>query len=118
MTPSIADDASVTEEDTRQGIANALTRLGDAVHGPELDGLSPVDKTYLLAMAQDDGPSSTSTVAERMGKDVSYANIYRTRLIDAQVIVDAGYGKVDFAIPYLRQYLREHAAYIRMNNSK
>lgn len=115
---TIADDASVTEEDARQGIANALTRLGDAVHGPELDGLSPVDKTYLLAMAQDDGPSSTSTVAERMGKDVNYANIYRTRLIDAQVIVDAGYGKVDFAIPYLRQYLREHAAYIRMNNSK
>ncbi|PST48349.1 ATP-binding protein [Bifidobacterium callitrichos] len=113
-----ADDARVTEEDAKQGIANALTRLGDAVHGPELDGLSPVDKTYLLAMAQDDGPSSTSTVAERMGKDVNYANIYRTRLIDAQVISDAGYGKVDFAIPYLRQYLREHAAYIRMNGSR
>ncbi|MBT1163091.1 ATP-binding protein [Bifidobacterium felsineum] len=111
------DAITVTEQDTEQGIANALSRLGDAVHGPELDGLSPIDKTYLLAMAQDDGPSSTSTVAERMGKDVAYANIYRTRLIDAQVIKDMGYGKVDFAIPYLRQYLREHAAYIRMNSS-
>ncbi|NMM98890.1 ATP-binding protein [Bifidobacterium olomucense] len=111
------DSITVTEQDTEQGIANALSRLGDAVHGPELDGLSPIDKTYLLAMAQDDGPSSTSTVAERMGKDVAYANIYRTRLIEAQVIKDMGYGKVDFAIPYLRQYLREHAAYIRMNSS-
>ena len=109
---------TVTEEDAAQGIANALSRLGDAVHGPELDGLSPIDKTYLLAMAQDDGPSSTSTVAERMGKDVNYANIYRTRLIDAQVVKDVGYGKVDFAIPYLRQYLREHAAYIRMNSAR
>ncbi|RSX52197.1 ATPase AAA [Bifidobacterium goeldii] len=112
-----AGSVTVTEQDTEQGIANALSRLGDAVHGPELDGLSPIDKTYLLAMAQDDGPSSTSTVAERMGKDAAYANIYRTRLIEAQVIKDMGYGKVDFAIPYLRQYLREHAAYIRMNSS-
>ena len=104
----------VTVEDAQTGVNDALSRLGDTVHGPELDGLSPVDKTYLLAMAHDDGPSSTSVIAERMGKDVKYASIYRMRLIEAQVIEDKGYGKVDFAIPYLREYLREHAAYIRM----
>ena len=109
---------TVSVQDAQQGIANALSRLGDAVHGPELDGLSPIDKTYLLAMAQDDGPSSTSTVAARMGKDPSYANVYRTRLIEAQVIKDAGYGKVDFAIPVLRRYLREHAAYVRLNGEQ
>ncbi|KFI54663.1 ATP-binding protein [Bifidobacterium callitrichos] len=105
----------VSMEDAREGIAKALVRLGDTVHGPELDSLSPVDKTYLLAMAQDDGPSSTSTIASRMGKDVSYASTYRARLLDAQVIEEKGYGLVDFAIPYLREYLREHAAYIRMS---
>lgn len=108
------DSIEVTVKDARDGVADALSRLGDTVHGPELDGLSPIDKTYLLAMAQDDGPSSTSVIAERMGKDVKYAGIYRMRLIEAQVIEDRGYGKVDFAIPYLREYLREHAAYIRM----
>ena len=107
--------AAVTVEDAHTGIADALARLGDTVHGPELDGLSAVDKTYLLAMAQDDGPSSTSEIAKRMGKGAGYANMYRTRLIEAQVIKDAGYGLVDFAIPYLRKYLREHAAYIRLN---
>lgn len=109
---------SVTEEDARQGIAHALSRLGDAVHGPELNGLSPIDKTYLLAMAQDDGPSLTATIAERMGKEPAYANVYRARLIEAQVIRDAGYGKVEFAIPYLRRYLRAHAAYIRMSGER
>lgn len=94
---------------------DALSRLGDTVHGPELDGLSAVDKTYLLAMAQDDGPASTSVVAQRMGKSVKYAGRYCMRLLEAQVIVDKGYGKVDFAIPYLREYLREHAAFIRMS---
>lgn len=105
---------TVTVDDARTGVRDALSRLGDTVHGPELDGLSPIDRTYLLAMAQDDGPSSTSTIAERMGKDVKYAGMYRMRLIEAQVIEERGYGKVDFAIPYLREYLREHAAYIRM----
>lgn len=108
------DVIAASVEDAELGVKDALSRLGDTVHGPELDGLSPIDKTYLLAMAQDDGPSSTSAIAERMGKDVKYAGIYRMRLIDAQVIEDRGYGKVDFAIPYLREYLREHAAYIRM----
>ncbi|WP_240951146.1 ATP-binding protein [Bifidobacterium olomucense] len=107
-------NTTVTTEEAESGVQDALSRLGDTVHGPELDGLSPIDKTYLLAMAQDDGPSSTSAIAERMGKDVKYAGIYRTRLIEAQVIEEQGYGKVDFAIPYLREYLREHAAYIRM----
>ncbi|KAB8287089.1 hypothetical protein DSM100688_1864 [Bifidobacterium ramosum] len=109
---------SVNETDVREGIASALVRLGDTVHGPELDGLSPVDKTYLLAMAQDDGPSSTSAVAQRMGKDVRYASRYRARLLEAQVIVERGYGRVDFAVPYLREYLREHAAYVRMTSSE
>lgn len=109
------DDPVVNENDAAQGITKALTRLGDTVHGPELDTLSPVDKTYLLAMAQDDGPSSTSDIAERMGKDVGYAGTHRSRLLEAQVIEESGYGKVDFAIPYLREYLREHTAYIRLN---
>ncbi|NEG90565.1 AAA family ATPase [Bifidobacterium aerophilum] len=108
----------VNEIDVRYGVASALARLGDTVHGPELDGLSPVDKTYLLAMAQDDGPSSTSSIAQRMGKDVRYASRYRARLLEAQVIVERGYGRVDFAVPYLREYLREHAAYVRMTSSE
>ncbi|WP_240541884.1 ATP-binding protein [Bifidobacterium simiarum] len=108
-------EVSVSVDDAREGIRDAMARLGDTVHGPEMDGLSAVDKTYLLAMAQDDGPSSTSEIAKRMNKNIGYANMYRTRLIEAQVIKDVGYGLVDFAIPYLREYLREHAAYIRMS---
>ena len=74
----------------------------------------PSTRHICLPWLRIDGPSSTSVIAERMGKDVKYAGIYRMRLIEAQIIEDRGYGKVDFAIPYLREYLREHAAYIRM----
>lgn len=106
--------ARVTADDVTEGIKAAVIRLGDTVHGPELDGLSPVDKTYLLAMAQDDGPSSTADIATRMGKSTAYGNIYRSRLIESQVIKNVGYGYVDFVIPGMREYLREHAAYYRL----
>lgn len=99
----------ISEAET--GAKDAMSRLGDTVHGPEADGLSPIDKTCLLTMIQDDGTSSTSTIAERMGKDVKYAGIYRVRLIEAQVIEDCGYGKVNFAISHLREYLRERGIY-------
>jgi hypothetical protein len=66
-------------------------------------------------MSKDSGPSSTAAVAARMDKDAHYANAYRGRLIDAGVIEAAGRGYVDFAIPYLREYLRSHLARIEMS---
>lgn len=37
-----------------------------------------------------------------------YASVYRQRLIDADLIRDAGRGLVDFTLPGLRDYLRSH----------
>ena len=34
---------------------------------------------------------------------------YRKRLIDAGLIEPCGYGKLAFAIPYMREYLLAHA---------
>jgi hypothetical protein len=97
------------------GISAARQRLGSTVHESALADLSAVDRTYLMAMSKDSGPASTAAVAARMGKDAHYANAYRSRLIDAGVIEAAGRGYVDFAIPYLREYLRSHAARIEMS---
>lgn len=92
------------------GIEQARTRLGSLVHAPALRELSDVDRTYLLAMAQDSGPSSTGEIARRMGKDPRYASVYRGRLLAAGMITTDTWGKVDYAIPYLRDYLLDHAA--------
>lgn len=58
-------------------------------------------------MARDDGPSRTADVAERMDATVDYAQKYRRRLIDAGVIEPASRGYVRFAVPFLRDYLRD-----------
>ena len=39
----------------------------------------------------------------------NYVSQYRQRLMDGQVIVDAGYGKVTFSLPFMREFLLELA---------
>lgn len=100
----------------RAGAEAARIRLGGTVHEPAIEDLSSVDKTYLLAMAQDSGPSKTGDIAQRMGKDLQYAGRYRERLIQAGIIYASSYGYVDYTIPYLRQWLQEHAATLVMGS--
>lgn len=97
-----------------KGVESARIRLGGTVHEPAVEDLSEIDRTYLLAMAQDDGPSRTGDVAKRIGRNAQYAGRYRQRLIDAGVIYSPTYGYVEFTIPYLREWLQQHAATLVM----
>jgi len=101
--------AEISVDDARRGVANARRRLGSLVHEPALAGTSAVDRSFLLAMAEDDGPSKMADIQARMHVDVNYASQYRLRLIAAELIEPVRRGVVDFALPYLREYLREHA---------
>lgn len=96
----------IIEADVADGIAQARARLGQAVCAPVVDGLSEVSLDFLRAMAIDDGPSRVCDLAERLGKDKSYVSSYRARLIEENIIRATGHGLVDFAVPYLREYLR------------
>jgi hypothetical protein len=100
----------ITAADVEAGIVAARRRLGSLVHEPALADLPGVARTFLLAMAQDDGPSKMSDIASRLKVDANYASQYRLRLIATELIEPAGHGRVDFTMPYLRDYLRERAA--------
>lgn len=100
----------ISVEDAERGVTNALRRLGSLVYEPALSGTSPIDRSFLLAMAQDDGPSKMADLQRRLGVDVRYASQYRLRLIAAELIEPVRRGYVDFALPYLRDYLRQRAA--------
>lgn len=104
------DSGRISPADAQSGIASAQRRLGSLIHAPALEEASDVDKSFLLAMAKDEGRVKMGDIANRLGVDRKYAGIYRARLIDAELIEPAGRGYVDFAIPYLREYLRGHAA--------
>jgi hypothetical protein len=104
------DDVVIEIIDAVRGVEVASRRMGSLVLEPSLTGASAVDRSFLLAMAEDDGPSAMADVAHRLGVSVNYASQYRLRLIAAELIKPVGYGRVDFALPYLRLYLREHAS--------
>ncbi|MFC0674585.1 hypothetical protein [Brachybacterium hainanense] len=91
------------------GVAAARRRLGRLVHAAALRPLSDVDRAYLLAMAQDDGPLRTGEIAARMGISAKHAGQYRRRLIRDGIIEPAGHGLVRFAIPYPRRRGRSMA---------
>ena len=104
------DSARVTQEDAQVGIARARGSFDAMVIAPALRRLPQRQTEYLLAMARCPGsPISTGEVSERMGCSTKDTSSYRKRLIDAAVIEKIGYGSVDFAIPYMREYLLEHA---------
>lgn len=100
----------ITPNDIDAGVLAARRRLGSLVHEPVIADLPSVARTFLLAMAHDDGPSKMSDITTRLNVNSNYASQYRMRLIATELIEPAGYGHVDFTMPYLRDYLREHAA--------
>lgn len=103
-----AEPASRIDIDAaRRGIDAAVHRIGQLVHAPALSDLSDVDRKFLAAMSRDDGPSAIADVAARLGVNGNYATRYRSRLLTADMIVEAGHGKINFKLPYLREFLRE-----------
>ncbi len=102
-------EEEITAADAAEGVTRARLRLGALIHEPALSAASDIDKSFLLAMSQDDGPSRMSDIQRRLNVDVNYVSQYRLRMIAAELIYSTRRGYVDFALPYLREYLRDHA---------
>jgi len=98
------------------GVAKARRSIGSTVHSSSMADLSATDKTFLLKMAVDEGPSRMADITARAGWSQAQSGVYRARLLEAGLIRTVGrHGYVDFAFPSLREYLREHAATLVWN---
>ncbi|MCL2403155.1 MAG: ATP-binding protein [Coriobacteriia bacterium] len=89
-----------------QAIHIARAKMVDNIFAPVLKPLSKKDKDFLEAMSVDEGSSSVADIQARLGVTKGYVQTYRTRLIEAKVISSAGHGELEFAVPYLGEYLR------------
>lgn len=99
------DDGVIDVRHVRAALARCERELSEALLQLRRP-LTGVEQHYLQAMAVDDGASSTREVARRLGQTDSYAGTYRRRLLDKGVLVEAGTGKVDFAVPGQRARIR------------
>lgn len=99
---------TIVARDVEQGTALAHRNFDSSVIEPALDRLPAPAIRFLLAMAEDKGPSLTGEVARRMNRTTSYASTYRKRLMHEGIVESPRRGVVVFSIPYMDEYLRSH----------
>ena len=98
--------------DARRGANVAVDEFGRSVLETAIAGLTRPAINYLFAMTEDEGASSTSAVAARIGLPPASANTYRRILIQRQIIEATAPGYVAFSIPFMRDYLHSNRAAI------
>lgn len=91
-----------------RALAAAIRRNERVVIEAALAAASAKDLEILQAMAIDDGPATAGDIVQRTGSRPSLVAKYRTRLLAAGLVESPGHGKIDFAIPGLREYLRKN----------
>ncbi|MHA2789223.1 AAA family ATPase [Corynebacterium sp. S7] len=107
-----ADVSSISEE--------AIDTLGRQVHHPSLRAVPPRQREYLDAMAHIQSQTgrsrvSTTDLTTALERPVTALSDTRSKLIDRDLIVPAGWGEVEFAQPYLGDYLRREQGPTRVN---
>ena len=95
----------IEEKDILAGIMMAKERLGNLVFQASLGDISEKDLEFLRAMASFEMPVTTSDIQRKMGVSQGYIQQYRLRLLETELIFSPAYGKLDFSIPYLKEYL-------------
>lgn len=102
---SITDGEVIKEQDVQHALPLAQERIGLQVHQPALKVLPDRELEYLVAMLEH---SRTGEVASAMGIPANQQSTYQRRLKDRGLIRSPRYGHVDYALPFLREYVREH----------
>ena len=99
--------ANVSETAIASAAEKAYAIFGRTVADTLLNDMTPVERTFLMAMAVDAGDvSKIDDIAERMGRDLNYAYQYRHKLIAADVIFANGTKRVSFTDTAIRDHLR------------
>ena len=94
-------------DDVAAGVAAARRRVETSVLAYAIGDLSGKERDFLDAMLSDQGrPSKLADISARLGVTTGYASVYRSRLIESGVVRPVSHGYLEFALPYLGDYLR------------
>ena len=102
---SASEHGTITEKAFSQALVVAREEFIEDICGTTLSQLSAKDIAFLNAMTEDEKESSMQNICQRLKVDSAYANRYRTRLLQAGIISQSRRGFVEFAVPYLKDYL-------------
>lgn len=102
------EGCSITERQFSSALLRAKKDFMNDICGTSLAALSDKDISFLAAMAVDGEATSVSAIASRLNCTSSLVQTYKRRLTQAGIISQPRRGTVQFAIPYLRDYLYEN----------
>lgn len=104
---TLNSEGTMSDSQFSDSLEYAKTTFKNDICRTSIEPLSDKDISFLMAMAEDDNETCLDSVAVRMGKNASFVQTYKRRLIHCGLIEHTRRGVVTFAIPYLRDYLRE-----------
>lgn len=96
----------ISAEDVESGICLANSEFEERIVKTTYEALSAGDRVFLKAMAQDEATSTTTEIAQRLGKTNSYAIQYKNRLLGQGVISEGPGHALRFDLPLMRSYVR------------
>ena len=101
-------DKKITFATLEQIQGEYLATLSRNVYYKVLQELSPVDHSFVIAMAKAPTPVvTTAYLQQELGKPKNYLSMYRKRLLDAQLIKSPARGMLEFTLPYFKEYILE-----------
>ena len=97
----------ITAAAVERAAAPARSTYNRAVTAQMVGDVSPDQRAFLVSMARHGAPVRLGDVRADHEWSQSQVGVYRQRLIDAGLVVPAGWGLVDFAIPGIADVLAE-----------
>ena len=103
----VAAASPITDEDVRTASTEALAALDESFFRVRFDRLTPIEKTYLRAMAGlGAGPHRSGDIAEAMGRTVQSLGPIRNNLILKGMIWSPTHGDNAFTVPLFDAFMK------------
>jgi len=98
----------ITIADVNFGIESSEEYMDRMILDTTVSELSEKDLEFLLAMLPDAAESKMRDITNRLGISTNLTGQYRLRLIKQGVIEEYGRGRIQFAMPLIREYLTKY----------
>lgn len=103
----VAEGSPFTVHDARNALLLGFAQLDSGFFPARWDRATPAERNYLSAMAFDGPqPSTTSSIAERLGKKVQSLGPIRASLISKGLIYSPELGRVAFTVPGFHDFIQ------------
>ena len=102
----VADSSPITEANFAPASAQAIADLDQSFFLVRFDRLTPLEKTYLRAMAElGAGPHRSGDIAQVMNREVSSLAPTRAQLIHKGMIWSPSHGDTAFTVPMFDEFM-------------